>query len=158
MGQVSQRNSLLTQNPKLVCIEGLEETNYGLQPRDTSDPFEHIRKNPFLSFERLVFTDPWYHEDSHEIYNSAPERGYINGEDPLETRYLFTIPILTAIGLITIAATLYSFADLRMANSEALVYGEKVARDYVHEQLNAKNAQLNQLRAREAELLAATAQ
>ena len=31
----------------------------------------------------MVYNDPWFHDDSHEPYNSAPERGYINGEDPL---------------------------------------------------------------------------
>ena len=67
------------QNPKLMCIEGVEDTHYPLQPLDDSDPFEHIRTSPFFSYERMVFTDPWYHDDSHEPYNSAPERGYVNG-------------------------------------------------------------------------------
>ena len=136
-----------------MCIEGVEDTHYPLQPLDDSDPFEHIRNSPFFSFDRMVFTDPWYHDDSHEPYNSAPDRGYVNGEDPLESRFLYTIPLFVVISLVGITGTLFGFADLEIGSSEAFLHNEKAARDYVVDSLKEKNRILNALRAREAELL-----
>jgi hypothetical protein len=141
-----------------VSLEGIEETNYPLQPLDDSDPFEHIRNSPFFSYSRMVYNDPWYHDDSHEIYNSAPERGYINGEDPLETRYLYTLPLFATICLVGIVGTLYGFADLEVTPSEAALHNEKDARDYVFQRLAEKNKILNALKARENELINATAE
>ena len=101
----------------------------------------------------MVYNDPWYHDDSHEIYNSGPERGYVNGEDPLESRFLYTIPLFVSMSVVGIVATLYGFADLGITYSEAALYNQKKARDYVFETLGQKNKILNELKAREAELL-----
>jgi hypothetical protein len=141
-----------------VSLEGVEDTHYGLQPLDDSDPFEHIRNSPFFSYSRMVFNDPWYHDDSHEPYNSAPERGYINGEDPLETRFLYTLPLFVTACLVGIVGTLYGFADPGITPTEALLHSEKEARDYVFEELKEKNKILKALRQRENELLEATAE
>lgn len=106
----------------------------------------------------MVFNDPWYHDDSHEIYNSAPERGYINGEDPLESRFLYTVPLFVTLCLVAVVGTLYGFVDPEITPSEAGLHNEKVARDYVFDQLSEKNRILNSLRARETELLNATSE
>jgi len=106
----------------------------------------------------MVYTDPWYHDDSHEPYNSAPDRGYINGEDPLETRFLYTLPLFVTISLVGIVGTLYGFVDPDITPSEAALHNEKEARDYVFTQLAEKNKILKELRARESELLNATSE
>lgn len=62
---------------------GVEDTNYKLQPLIRGDPFEHLKDQPFFSWNRFVFNDPWFHDDSHDPYVSLPERGYTNFEDPL---------------------------------------------------------------------------
>jgi hypothetical protein len=136
----------------------VEETHFQLQPLDDSDPFEHIRNSPFFSYNRMVYNDPWFHDDSHEIYNSAPERGYVNGEDPLETRFLYTIPLFVTISLVGIVGTLYGFADPEITPSEAALHNEKEARDYVFDKLAEKNRILNELRALENELLQTTSE
>lgn len=146
----------MNQDPRLVSLEGVEDTHYGLQPLDDSDPFEHIRNSPFFSYARMVYNDPWYHDDSHEPYNSAPERGYVNGEDPLETRFLYTLPLFVSVSLVAIVGLLYAFADQGIAPTEALLHNEKEAREYVFEQLKEKNKILKALRQRESELLDAT--
>jgi hypothetical protein len=51
---------------------------------------------------------------------------------------------------------LISASDPMMIESEALVYHEKIARDYVISELANKNKILNALKAREQELLQAT--
>lgn len=48
-----------------MCIEGVEDTNYPLQPPLQDDPFEHLKNEPFFSYNRFVYNDPWFHEDSH---------------------------------------------------------------------------------------------
>jgi hypothetical protein len=45
-----------------------------------------------------------------------------------------------------------SFGDLELSNSEASIYNQKVARDYVVDKLKEKNQVLNDLRSREAQL------
>jgi hypothetical protein len=47
---------------------------------------------------------------------------------------------------------LISFADLEFSNTEAIIYNQKVARDYVKDNLQKKNSVLNELRSREAQL------
>lgn len=57
--------SINTKDPKFVGIEGVEDTNYPLQPPLDDDPFAHLRNEPYFSFNRFIFNDPWFHEDSH---------------------------------------------------------------------------------------------
>ena len=57
---------------------------------------------------------------------------------------------MVSLGLSVIAAFLISFADLEFSNSEAIIYNQKEARDYVIDQLKKKNQVLNDLRSREA--------
>lgn len=59
---------------------------------------------------------------------------------------------MVSLGLSVIAAFLISFADLEFSNSEAIVYNQKEARDYVIDQLKQKNQVLNDLRSRETQL------
>jgi hypothetical protein len=59
---------------------------------------------------------------------------------------------MVSLGLSVIAAFLISFADLEFSNSEAIIYNQKEARDYVIDQLKQKNQVLNDLRSREAQL------
>ena len=56
--------------------------------------------------------------------------------------------------LISTGLILTAIADPSFTNSEVLLFNEKQARDYVISQLEAKNQKLNELRAKEAELLA----
>jgi len=65
MDQIQFSNFYLKKNPKLIAIYGVEDTHQKLPPREDSDPFEHIRNSPFFSFNRMVYNDPWFHEDSH---------------------------------------------------------------------------------------------
>jgi hypothetical protein len=59
---------------------------------------------------------------------------------------------MVSLGLSVIAAFLISFADLEFSNSEAIIYNQKEARDYVIDQLKQKNQVLNDLRSRETQL------
>ena len=59
---------------------------------------------------------------------------------------------MVSLGLSVIAAFLISFADLEFSNSEAIIYTQKEARDYVIDQLKQKNQVLNDLRSRETQL------
>jgi len=46
---------------------------------------------------------------------------------------------MVSLGLSVIAAFLISFADLEFSNSEAIIYNQKEARDYVIDKLKQKN-------------------
>ena len=59
---------------------------------------------------------------------------------------------MVSLGLSVIAAFLISFADLEFSSSEAVIYNQKEARDYVIDQLKQKNQVLNDLRSRETQL------
>ena len=53
---------------------------------------------------------------------------------------------------------LYALADPYLQTSEAIVYQQVVSRRYVTETLEQKNKKLNELKARESELLKATSE
>lgn len=53
---------------------------------------------------------------------------------------------------------LYALADPYLQTSEAIVYQQVVSRRYVTETLEQKNRKLNELKAREKELLKATSE
>lgn len=57
-----------------------------------------------------------------------------------------------SLSISVIAGFLMSFGDLELSNSEASIYNQKVARDYVVDKLKEKNQVLNDLRSREAQL------
>lgn len=153
MGEVQLSNTDVIQNPRLVSIDGVQETNYTIQPPLDDDPFEHIRDKPFFSFERLIYNDPWFHEDSHEPYNSPPRRGYITGDDPLESRFMYSIPNYATAGVLLLTLALFAIGDKDFKNTEATEYEHFISSKFVHETLEAKNAKLNELRARENALL-----
>ena len=46
-----------------------------------------------MSFERQVFADPYYHEDSHEPLMNTPH-GYLSNDDPLDPRNNYERPLL----------------------------------------------------------------
>lgn len=117
MGQIRFSKINIIQNPRLVSIDGVQETNYTLQPPLNDDPFEHIRDKPFFSFERLVFNEPWFHEDFHEPYNSAPDRGYISGSDPLESRLNYSVPVYITCSVLTLVLSLYGIGDRDYKNA-----------------------------------------
>jgi hypothetical protein len=146
----------IIQDPRFVSIYGVQETNYTLQPQLNDDPYEHIRDKPFFSFERLVYNDPWFHEDSHEPYNSPPRRGYIVGDDPLESRFMLSYAMYIAAGISLLVVGLYALGDKDLKNSEASLYDTYISSKYVHETLEAKNKRLNELRAKENALLRAS--
>ena len=101
----------------------------------------------------MVYTDPWYHEDSHEPYHSLPERGYVNGEDPLETRSIYSHATHLTGAVMLFILALYAIADPWMQNAEAVIYQQVKVRQYVNGTLEAKNKKLNELKARQNELL-----
>ena len=136
-----------------MTIEGVEDVNYTLQPITNEDPYEHLKNEPLFSFNRMVYNDPWFHEDSHEPYNSLPERGYVNFEDPIDNRFAYDIPMMFAVVVVIFVAGLYGLTDPEMTNPEALFYDQLLARRHVTDILTEKNKYLNSLKAREAELL-----
>jgi hypothetical protein len=156
LGQVQLCTRPIIQDPRFVSIYGVQETNYTLQPQLNDDPYEHIRDKPFFSFERLVYNDPWFHEDSHEPYNSPPRRGYIVGDDPLESRFMLSYAMYIAAGISLLVVGLYALGDKDLKNSEASLYDTYISSKYVHETLEAKNKRLNELRAKENALLRAS--
>jgi hypothetical protein len=48
-------------SPNLLCIDGVQDTNYPLQPPVDDNPYEHLDNEPFLSFNRMVYNEPWFH-------------------------------------------------------------------------------------------------
>lgn len=88
-----------------------------MQPALEDDPYEHIRDKPFFSFEKMVFNDPWFHEDSHEPYNAPPEKGYVSGEDPLETRHIYSHAMYLSLGAATLLLVLLALTDKEMTNT-----------------------------------------
>ena len=122
MGKVCLSNPHIIQNSKLVSIDGVQETNYTLQPPLNDDPFEHIKDKPFFSFERMVYNDPWFHEDSHEPYSSGPQRGYISGEDPLESRFIYSVPAYFTAGIGVLILSLLALGDKDFKNTESSQY------------------------------------
>lgn len=93
-------------------LEGVEDTHFTLRPLDDSDPVAHLRDSPFFSFHNIYMSnDVWYHELDHEPYTSAPQRGYIGGEDPLESRMLYTNSYWVGIVLVTFTGVLLGIAD-----------------------------------------------
>ena len=96
----------------------MEDTHFTLRPLDDSDPFTHLKNSPLLSYNVMFHSnDPWYHEPDHEQYTSAPERGYISGEDPLESRMLYSNSYWVAIVLFTFSLLLTALADPTYSNS-----------------------------------------
>jgi hypothetical protein len=59
----------------------------------------------------MVYNDPWFHDDSHEPYNSLPNRGYAMGDDPLETRYNYSNAIYYSLMIILAVTLIGSFTD-----------------------------------------------
>ena len=153
MDQIQVSTFGLKKSPKLLCIEGVEDTNYPLQPPLNDNPYEHLENQPFFSWNVQVYTDPWFHEDSHEPYHSLPDRGYVNGEDPLESRSIYSHAAHITGVLIALILALYGLADPWVQNSEAVLHQQVISRRYVTETLEAKNRKLNELKARQNELL-----
>lgn len=143
-------------DPKFVCVEGVEDTNYPLQPPINDDPFEHIKNEPYFSFNRFYYNEPWFHEDSHEPYNSLPERGYANGQDPLDNRNVYSTPQYLGIMILTSVFFLYSLSDPTFMSAEASIGRQVEVRHFVEDYLVEKNKEINELLALEAELLKKT--
>lgn len=76
----------------------------------------------------------------------------------MESRNLFTVSAYFVNFIFLTVIGLYSLADPNFKNSETVLYEEKVTRRYVDETLQAKNKKLNELKARERELLKQTAE
>jgi hypothetical protein len=156
LGAIQIGTQKTIQDPKFVSLNGIEDTNYPLQPPLNDDPFEHLKNEPFFSFNRFVYNDPWFHEDSHEPYNSQPDRGYYSGQDPLDSRHVYTTPTYVAFTIFMGVLLLYTMADPMLMSSEGFVRRQQVARRYVETYFTKKNEEINALRAQEAELLQAT--
>ena len=102
----------------------------------------------------MIYNDAWFHDDSHEPYNAEPDRGYISGEDPLESRNVYSHLFYVLISISACILLLVGSADPEIVETEAKIYWDKQARDYVNQVLQEKNRVLNELRAREKELQA----
>ena len=77
----------------------------------------------------------------------------MTGDDPLESRSLYS-PTQYIVGIVIASLIgLFAMADPLVQNTEAHVHLQSVSRGYVVEQLRDKNKKLNQLKARESELL-----
>ena len=51
---------------KLASFEGLIDSHVQIPKPDGSvDPYEHLKKNSFFSFENFIYNDAYYHDPDH---------------------------------------------------------------------------------------------
>jgi hypothetical protein len=88
-----------------VAIFGFSDMHDSHHHDEYSDPYPHLRSTPFLSLNRLVFADPYYHADEDEPLMNTPH-GYLTNDDPLDPRNNFERPMLEFLVLSTVALVL----------------------------------------------------
>ena len=122
---------------------------------DHSDPFSHMRGKPFYSLDRNMFNDPFHHEEDHDPLYNEPH-GYLFADDPLDSRYNTSKPLLVAITGITILM-IFSFFGSRhhlMKTPEEVINERNIVVGYVDEQIEAVRAEKKKLLARRDQLAA----
>lgn len=100
----------------------------------------------------MYYHDAWHHADEHDPLVSEDDRGYDHSEDPLDDRFLYVYPIFGGILFFWMAITAFAIIEPNQL-PEAALYRAKITRDYVHEELEKKNTQLNELKEQEQALL-----
>ena len=108
-----------------------------------------MRGKPFYALERTMFNDPFHHEEDHDPLYNEPH-GYLFGDDPLDSRYNISKPILVLVGAISTILIYMCFGSRNhlMKLPEEFINERNIVVGLVDEQLEEVRKVRNQLLAR----------
>ncbi|KAM3141816.1 hypothetical protein pb186bvf_006138 [Paramecium bursaria] len=121
---------------KLAGIQGFKDEHYHPH-EDHTDPFAHVKNQPYFSFNTLYFMDPYYHEDDHEPLMNEPH-GYFFGEDPLSYTNSLDNPLYEYLAVlfgVIFVGSYFGINNFRTVGPQQVVLEQHVTRQMIEDQI-----------------------